>query len=139
MRWFCLVVLFCSGSWMGCGFLGIYRHQKAEWAPPEEAEKVKFPNSFEKGTHLRGLEMKAVKVAMDEFLPPGTKVKADNALLGECLSRWETYDMSVLQASEELFFVRFFPVISRCGIDAIVLDAGAVYAVDVRGRILAME
>jgi hypothetical protein len=139
MRWLYFVVLFCAGPWMGCGFLGIYRHQKAEWAPPEEAERVTFPNSFEKGTHLSGPMMKAVKVAMDEFLPPGSKVKADNERLGECLSRWETYDTSVLQVDEEVFFVRFFPVISRCGIDAIVLDAGAVYAVDARGRILAME
>jgi len=78
-------------------------------------------------------------VAMDEFMPPGTRVKADDERLARCLSKWETYDISVLKADDGIFFVRFFPKISRCGLGAIVLDAGAVYAVDGRGRILAME
>ena len=100
---------------------------------------MKFPDSFEKGSHLDGSRLSAVKVAMDEFLPPGRKLTGDNPQLASCLSHWETYEVSVLQSPEGLFFVRFSPVISRCGLDVTVLDAGAVYAVDARGRILAQE
>ena len=133
------IVLATSLSLSGCGFLGIYRYQPAERALPEEAAGVRFPDSFEKGDHFSGPKVAAIKVAMDEFMPPGTRARGDNQKLAECLSRWDTYDISVLQATDELFFVRFFPVISRCGLDDIVLDAGGVYAVDARGRIVAME
>jgi len=133
------VVLCCSSLLTGCSLLshfGYYKHPKAERAPPEEAEKVKFPNSFEPGVHLNGPTMAAFKVAMDDFLPPGTKVKADNERIAECLSRWETYDTSILRVSDDLYFVSFLPRLSRCGIDEIVLDAGATYAIDGKGRIL---
>jgi hypothetical protein len=43
----------------------------------------------------------------------------------------------VKQLSDELFFVSFFADLSQCAPGAIVLDAGADYAVDGRGRILA--
>ncbi|MBM7118392.1 hypothetical protein [Archangium primigenium] len=123
----------------GCGFLGLYRFHAAERASPEEAARVDFPNSFEQGVHLSGPRMAAVKVAMDAFMPPGSRVKGDNEQLAECLSKWETYDVSVLQPKEDLFFVRFFPMIERCGLDVMVLDAGAVYAVDAKGRIVAIQ
>lgn len=136
MKWFLLSgLLFLPG----CGLLGIYIGHKAEHASLEEAEKVKFPSSFENGNHLSGAKLAAIRVAMEEFLPPGKKLTGDNPQLAQCLSRWETYDVSVLQSQEDVFFVRFFPVISRCGLDVTVLDAGAVYAVDARGRILAQE
>jgi hypothetical protein len=133
------VVLCCSCLLTGCSLLshfGYYKHQKAEWAPPEEAERVTFPNSFEQGARLNGPTLAALRVAMDDFIPHGSKVTADNQRLAECLSRWDTYDTSVLQVSEELYFVSFLPRLSRCGIDAIVLDAGATYAIDGKGRIL---
>ncbi|ATB31660.1 hypothetical protein MEBOL_005123 [Melittangium boletus DSM 14713] len=59
-----------------------------------------------------------------------------NPAIAQCLSRWDTFDMSILQAGEDLFFVSFLPHLSRCGIDAIVMDAGATYAIDGKGRIL---
>jgi hypothetical protein len=131
-----LVVLLCAGPLTGCGFLGIYKHQKAERAPLEEAEKMRFPDSFEPGIHLKGPTMAALKVVMDDFLPPGVKVTGDDERIVECLSHWETYDTSILRVSDDLYFVRFLPRLSRCGIDAIVLDAGATYAIDGKGRIL---
>lgn len=133
------VVLCCSCLLTGCSLLshlGYYKHQKAEWAPPEEAEKVKFPDSFEKGVHLNGPMMAALKVAADDFLPPGTKVKGDNERIAQCLSRWETFDTSVLQVGDDLYFVSFLPRPSRCGLDDIVLDAGATYAIDGKGCVL---
>jgi hypothetical protein len=73
---------------------------------------------------------------MSDFLQPGVKHQSDDNRLAWCLSRWETYDTSVLRISDDLFFIRFAPVLSRCGIDSIVLDAGAEYAIDGQGRIL---
>jgi len=133
------VVLCCSCLLTGCSLLshfGYYKHPKAERAPPEEAEKVQFPNSFEPGIHLNGPMMAALKVAIDDFLPTGSKVKGDDERIAQCLSRWETFDTSVLQVSEDLYFVSFLPRLSRCGIDEIVLDAGSTYAIDGKGRIL---
>ncbi|HSP78142.1 MAG TPA: hypothetical protein VLQ93_06415, partial [Myxococcaceae bacterium] len=107
-----------------------------ERAPPEEAEKVEFPNSFEKGVRLSGPMMTALQIAMNDFMPPGSKMTGDDERIARCLSRWDTFDTSVLRISDELYFVSFLPRLSRCGIDEIVLDAGATYAIDGKGRIL---
>jgi hypothetical protein len=139
MRGLRLFLLGATSLMGGCGVLGFHRYASADRAPPEESAKVRFPSSFENGSHLSGAKLAAIRVAMEEFLPPGKKLTGDNPQLAQCLSRWETYDVSVLQSQEDVFFVRFFPVISRCGLDVTVLDAGAVYAVDARGRILAQE
>jgi hypothetical protein len=133
--------LCCSTALTGCTFFGYYKHEKAVWATPEEAARVEFPNSFDGGTSLTGPMVAALNVAMKEFRPPGSKVKVNDGdeRLARCLSQWETFDTSVIQAGDNLFFVRFFPDISRCGIHDIILDAGAVYAVDGQGRILDMQ
>jgi hypothetical protein len=139
MKSFVPVVLCCSYLLTGCSLLshlGYYKHPKVERASPEEAEKVRFPDSFEKGVHLSGPTTVALQVAMNDFLPPGSKVKGDNERIAQCLSRWETFDTSVLQVNEDLYFVSFLPRLSRCGIDEIVLDAGATYAIDGKGRII---
>lgn len=132
-----LGVVCCSLT--GCSLLnhlGYYKRPSAERAPQEEAEKVRFPDSFEPGTRLSGSTMAALKVAMDDFLPVGSKARSDDERIALCLSRWETFDTSVLQASEDLYFVSFLPRLSRCGLDVTLLDAGATYAIDGRGRIL---
>jgi hypothetical protein len=118
--------------------LEYYKYEKAPQAPPEEVEGLEFPNSYEKGSHLDGPSMAALQVAMNEFMPPGKKVTTTdgNERLEQCLSRWETFDASVLKVNEGLYFVRFSPRLSRCGIEEFVLDAGAEYAVDGTGRIL---
>jgi|SRR6218665_552274 len=133
------LILCCAMLLPGCSLLhrfGYYRHEKAQWASPDEAEKVRFPASFENGTRLSGPMMGALHVAMDDFMPTGAPVIGDDEQIAQCLSRWDTFDMSILQAGEDLFFVSFLPHLSRCGIDAIVMDAGATYAIDGKGRIL---
>ncbi|WP_434388116.1 hypothetical protein [Melittangium boletus] len=123
----------------GCSLinrLGYYRHEAAPRASPEEAETVRFPASFEKGIRMDGAMLSALHVAMNDFLPPGTSVNADDERIGRCLSKWSTYDTSMLQAGADLFFVSFIPDVSRCGLDAILMDAGGTYAVDAKGRIL---
>jgi hypothetical protein len=128
----------CLGLLSGCSFLGYYKREKPERAPPEEASTVQFPDSFEGGVHLTGPMMAALEVAANEFLPPGSEVegKGVEERVLKCLSRRDTYEVFVLQSSDNLFFVRFSPVLKRCGIDSEILDGGAVYAIDGKGRIL---
>jgi hypothetical protein len=56
----------------GCALierLGYHKYQKAELAPPEEAANIKFPDSYESGVRLDGAKMKALSVAMNDYLP----------------------------------------------------------------------
>jgi hypothetical protein len=123
---------------MGCNYR-LHLQRKAEWAPPEEAEKVRFPDSLEGSTSLEGPALKVLHVALDAFLPPGAKARSYDEKLARCLSQRETYDASVLQASADLYFVSFSANLSRCGLQETIVDAGAVYAIDGHGRILARQ
>lgn len=75
---------------------------------------------------------------MNEFLPPGSEVKTNDPdkRVANCLSRRSIYETLVLKANEDLFFVSFIPDLRRCGLDEEILDGGAVYAIDGRGRVL---
>lgn len=126
----------------GCSLFGYYKHRGPEWAPPGEADQVVFPNSYEKATLLDGPSMMALEVAKNEFMPTGVKAKAHNEELARCLLRLDTYDVSVLKENDSLFFVTFSPELSRCNIETdgfIIFDAGATYAIDGRGRVLAVQ
>lgn len=135
-----LLALLLCGAWLlpGCSYFGYYKHQKAEWATPQEAASVQFPDSLDKGVRLTGPMMAALKVAMDDYRPPSINLKALTPP-DSCLARWEYIQTTVLQVSDELFFVSFTPDLRNCGPGYIVLDAGATYAIDGKGRILARE
>jgi hypothetical protein len=133
-----LTLLCCSGFLSGCSYFGYYKYRKAEWAPPQEAAAVKFPDSMEKGVRLTGPMMAALKVAMDDYRPPGINSKALTPPDG-CLASWEYINTTVLQVDDNLFFVEFSPDLRNCGPGFIMLDAGATYAIDGRGRILARD
>lgn len=138
----CVLAVCCAGLLAGCSSLGYYRYKGAERAPPEEAARVVFPNSYETATHLDGPSMAALEVARNEFMPPGVKAIAHNEQIAQCLLRWDTYDVSVLKVNDNLFFVTFSPELSRCKLATdgfIVFDAGAAYAIDGRGRVLASQ
>jgi hypothetical protein len=134
-------LILISGMMSGCSFLGYYKREKAERAPPEEAAMIKFPDSLEGGVHLTGPMAAALETAMNEFLPPGKELKTNDPdeRVAACLSRRSTYETLVLSASDDLFFVAFIPALKRCGLDEEILDGGAVYAVDGKGRILGMR
>jgi hypothetical protein len=132
-------VLLCSSLLSGCSYFGYYKHVKAERAPSEVGDKIRFPSSYEAGVELDGPTLAALAVAMNDFKPPGAKANYYDEQVANCLSRWDTYDTSVLKASEDLFFINFMPDLSRCGVDTsihILLDIGASYAIDGKGRIL---
>src|SRR4051812_40430313 len=110
-----LIASFCACSLSGCHLLGYYKYEKAVRAPSQEAATVQYPGSFEDGIHIKGPMLMAVAVAMNDFFPPGNTISASetNKRVAECLSRKETYDTSVLKVSENLYFVRFIPFVSR--------------------------
>lgn len=122
----------------GCSFLGYHKTRRALRAPPEEASRVSFPDSMEQGIHLDGPAVAALEVAMNEFLPPDARAEARSEPLAKCLSRRDTYDITVLKENDDLYFVRILPRFSRCGIEleTPIMDVGATYAIDGTGRIL---
>ncbi len=130
------VVACCLGLLSGCSYFGYYKYEKAIELPSVGRDEVRYPNSYEKGLHMDGPMTRALAVAMSHYLPLGAKFQGDDKRIAWCLSRWENYDTSVLRVSDNLFFVEFAPDLSRCGIDAIIPDAGAEYAIDGQGRIL---
>lgn len=137
--WFVMAaVLYSSVFLSGCSLLGYYKPTQAERAPAAESTKVRFPDAFEQGTQLDGPAMAALEVAMNAFLPPDRRPEARDEPLARCLARRDTYDTTVLKENDDLYFVSFLPRLSRCGIEleTPIMDAGAVYAIDARGRIL---
>ncbi|MCP3139991.1 hypothetical protein [Pyxidicoccus xibeiensis] len=132
------MVVLLGSTMGGCSLFGYYKVEKAERLPSSESEKVPLPESFEGAIDLKGPAVAALDVAMKDFLPPGRKVQWTDGYqpLEECLSRRETYDALVLPYGDGLFYVSFSPDIERCGLKTAILDGGAEYVVDGRGRIL---
>jgi hypothetical protein len=130
--------LLSAGMLSGCSLLGYQRIPKAERAPPDEARSIRFPDNFDEGAQLTGPMMAALEVAMNDFLPLGSRVKTNDSdkSIAECLSKRSTFDTQVMKASDNLYFVSFSPSLKRCGIKDYILDGGAVYAIDGKGRIL---
>jgi hypothetical protein len=83
--------------------------------------------------------MAALRVAMDDYRPPSISPENQESPEGKCLARWEFIRTTVFQANDDLFFVLFAPDLSQCGPGFIVFDAGAEYAIDGKGRILAKQ
>lgn len=132
-------ILLCSCTLSGCVLLerfGYHRYQKAEMAPPEDATQIKFPNSYEGGVRLDGAMMKALSVAMNDYLPSHVRAEDQDGPEFQCLARWDTYRTVVMQTNDNLFFVLLSPDLSKCAPGFIVPDAGAEYAIDGQGRIL---
>jgi hypothetical protein len=136
-----LIIICCWSSLLaGCSYFGYYKYKRAERAPPQEAEKVTLPDSYDEGIHLDGPAMAALEVATNEFMPPGVKATSSDERLARCLVRRDTYDVTVLKVNDDLYFVSFLPNLARCGIEpeVMLMDAGAVYAIDGRGRVLSV-
>ncbi len=136
MRLALLFVLCCSGMLNGCAYLGYYKYPKPVWAPSTEAAKVEFPASHEGSVQLTGAMLKAIDVAMHDFLPPGTNPESEKDPVLRCLAQRETYRTTVKQVSDNLFFVSFFADLSQCAPGALVVDAGADYLINGQWRIL---
>lgn len=133
-----ILLVCCTHLLTGCSLLGYHKYEKARRAPLAESEKVTFPNSYAEGIQLDGPSLAALSVALNEFMPPGSEAKTPSEPMSRCLSRRDTYDVSVLKADDGLYFVNILPDLSRCGIEPTtpLLDVGATYAIDKEGRIL---
>ncbi|SET79631.1 hypothetical protein SAMN05443639_104365 [Stigmatella erecta] len=83
--------------------------------------------------------MAALKVAMDDYRHPGITPENQKTPEGKCLAQWKFIRTTVFQAREDLFFVLFAPDLSQCGPGFVVFGAGAEYAIDGQGRILAKQ
>ncbi len=106
-------------------------------APPEVGAGIQFPEwTKETTTTLEGPQLKALQVALEDFMPLGTKPPGDADAMTQCLYRLDTYDVW-LKRGEGMTFVHFTPrEAERCGLQPEVMDPGASYAISDEGLIL---
>lgn len=110
-------------------------------ASPEEASQFQFPVDVpaEGRQIIKGARLRAVQLAMDDFLPWDHRPPPDATPLEACLFRREAYDVIVAPGEEGVVYVSITANPDACGGPPI-LDAGATYAVDTRTwRILAIQ
>ncbi|WP_224371948.1 hypothetical protein [Hyalangium versicolor] len=125
----------------GCALLR--RYPQPVHAPPEEAARVEFPKfDLPEGRQtLSGPALRAIQLAMDDFLPWDTQPHKGATPREVCLYQRESYDVTVAPGPEGIMFVRFTVRDSVCDVNGPpILDMGATYAVDVqRWLILAIQ
>ncbi|MBZ4418193.1 hypothetical protein K8638_17045 [Myxococcus sp. RHST-1-4] len=136
-----LLLTFCLLS-SSCALL--HRHERPVHAPPEEAARVQFPDQLpaEGLNELSGTIAAAIQLAMDDFRPPGTRPHRGATPTEQCLYRRQSFDVLAAPGTDGVVFVRFVFNPDACSEEerAVVLDAGATYAIDVRQwRILAVQ
>ncbi len=134
-----LACLFLSGCSLFC------RPFRPVRAPPEEAATVSFPFALseeEKQGLMRvpGTVAAAIALAMDEFRPRDIKPHRGATPDEVCMYQRDSFDVTAIPGPEGVLFVRFTLKPGACEQEGMILDAGATYAVDVRGwRILAVQ
>lgn len=105
-------------------------------APAEEAARYRFPIALPtEGQHLLpGSIAAAVALAMEDFLPLGTKPSRDAAPTEVCASRRESYDVTAVPGTEAVVFVRFVARADACHElqGPPLSDIPIIYAVDTR-------
>lgn len=116
--------------------------QPVPYVPVEEAVWFKFPRELpEDRQTIPGPMATAIQLAMDDFLPRGTRPPLFGASdLEACLLQRAAYDTLAAPGPEGVVFVSIVLSPGACEMQGPVLDAGATYAVDVHGgRILAVR
>jgi hypothetical protein len=135
-----LKLLLCS-LLPACAFF--QRPPRPVHASPAEAAQVQFPLGLPEESRqiIRGNTVKAIQLAMDDFLPWDKKPHEGADPLERCLYRREAYDVITAPGPEGVIFVSIVPSPHECDIgSAPILDLGATYAIDIRGwRILAIQ
>lgn len=106
--------------------------------PVEDDKSIVFPQFFESrpvqvgedGTpfELDGELLRAVTIAANDFLPPGSKERP-------CGSRQEAQRYRVIRQGN-IFFIYIYEDPTYCGRKYLALDSGAKYAISTDGRIL---
>ncbi|MCK8499860.1 hypothetical protein [Myxococcus fulvus] len=133
-----LLITLCA--LMGCASSSSLRPVHAS---KEEAAKVEFPLALpEEGRQIIGGSMlKAIQLAMDDYLPWDHKTPSSATPLQQCLSRREAYDVVAAPGPQDVMFVSIVPNPDVCDVGGPpLLDVGATYAIDVAGwRILSVQ
>ena len=117
-------------------------HPRPVHAPPEEALRIQFPSELplEGQRMMPGATAVATQLAMDDFRPPDARPRRGATPFETCLYRRDAFDVFTAPGPEGIVFVRFVFNPDACAMSVPVMDAGATYAIDVRGwRILAVE
>ena len=118
-------------------------------APPEEAEKVKFPLALpsEGSQHIQGNVIAAIQLAMDDFLPWDAK-PSPSELADACLQRRESYDVLSAPGPDGVVLVQFVINGKACPLANAMLDPSTgnplvdvtTYAIDLRAwRVLSIK
>lgn len=112
-------------------------------APPEEAAGVEVPLTLPEGGRqiIPGPIAVAIQLALDDFLPWTAGPHPGATPREICLYQRESYDVTAAPGPNEMIFVRFTVRDGVCDAGGPpVMDMGATYAVDARGkRILAVQ
>jgi hypothetical protein len=119
------------------------RNSSGRYVPPEEAAWYRFKHALPKegGQKLPGSIAAAIRLAMEHFLPRGTRAPLGADAVDICIRQRQPWDVEVAPWKEGVTLVRFAlgPGACQWG-GAPLLDMGATYAVDVHnGRIVAVQ
>ncbi len=119
------------------------RPPRPVYASPQEVASFTWPKVLpsEGRQILSGTTLAAVQIAMEDFLPWDIKPHEGATPTEICLYKRDSYDVVVVPGAEDLVYVEIVPRDGACDMGGeIVLDLGAVYAIDVKNwRILAVE
>ncbi|RKH18461.1 hypothetical protein D7Y13_07430 [Corallococcus praedator] len=118
-----------------------HRDSRPAHAPPEEAARVQFPLDLpEDARTLEGGTVTAMQLALDDFRPLDLKPHKGATEEEQCLYQRESYDVTAAPGPEGVTFVQITLKPQLCEKQGPLMDMGATYAVDVKGRrILAIQ
>ncbi|WP_241758744.1 hypothetical protein [Pyxidicoccus parkwayensis] len=90
---------------------------------------------------IEGVMLRAIQLAMDDYLPWDRKLPGDATSLQQCLARRESYDVAAAPGSDGIMYVSIIPNAEACDVGGPpILDVGANYAIDTRSwRILKVQ
>ena len=119
-------------------FAGCVRSSTPSPLPVEDDPSIVFPHFFDRpavevGTSegmfaLDGVVLRAIRIAADDFLPPGREKRA-------CWDRQESHRYQIIRQGR-VIFVRIDEELESCGLRYVSLDTGVTYAISEEGRIL---
>ncbi|MCY1040897.1 hypothetical protein OV208_06135 [Corallococcus sp. bb12-1] len=123
----------------GCALF--HRGSRPVHAPPEEAARIQFPLDLpEDAQTLAGSMVTAMQLALDDFRPLDLKPHKGATEEELCLYQRESYDVTAAAGPEGVTFVQITLKPQLCEKQGPIMDMGATYAVDVKGRrILAIQ
>ncbi|RKH39070.1 hypothetical protein [Corallococcus sicarius] len=118
-----------------------HRAPRPVHAPPEEAARVQFPLDLPADAQtLPAGVVTAMQLALDDFRPLDLKPHKGATEEELCLYQRESYDVTAAPGPEGVTFVQITLKPQLCEKQGPLMDMGATYAVDVKGRrILAVQ